>query len=28
MTKYWFRVAAVTIDGTTAFSQPIMLVVI
>lgn len=28
MTKYWFRVAAVTIDGTTAFCQPIMLVVI
>jgi len=28
MTKYWFRVAAVTIDGTTAYSQPILLVVV
>jgi len=28
MTKYWFRVAAVTIDGTGAYSQPILLVVI
>ncbi len=28
LTKYWFRVAAVTIDGTTAYSQPILLVVI
>lgn len=28
LTKYWFRVAAVTIDGTTAYSQPILLVVV
>jgi len=28
LTKYWFRVAAVTISGTTAFCAPIMQVVI
>jgi hypothetical protein len=28
LTKYWFRVAAVTIDGTGAFCDPIMQVVI
>jgi len=28
MTKYWFRVAAVTVDGTTAYCKPILLVVI
>ena len=28
LTKYWFRVAAVTISGTTAFCTPIMQVVI
>jgi hypothetical protein len=28
LTKYWFRVAAVTVDGTSAYSQPILLVVI
>ena len=28
LTKYWFRVAAVTIQGTTAFCSPIMQVVI
>lgn len=28
LTKYWFRVAAVTIDGTSAFCDPIMQVVI
>ena len=28
LTKYWFRVAAVTVDGTGAFSTPLMLTVI
>jgi hypothetical protein len=28
MTKYWFRVAAVTVDGTTAYCAPVMQVVI
>jgi len=28
MTKYWFRVAAVTVDGTSAYCKPILLVVI
>jgi len=28
LTKYWFRVAVVTIEGTSAFSDPIMQVVI
>jgi hypothetical protein len=27
-TKYWFRVAAVTVGGTTAYSQPVMQVVV
>ena len=28
LTKYWFRLAAVTVDGTTAYCQPIMQVII